>query len=113
MIIYPETPQRDNYGAWCHSAMAFFRGKEAVNKRDVLNFERHYRVMVQIVNFYEVVSDDSALMATYARSGRFGGWKPVAPRADAFLLAVSDSDNGPVAWWAVPVVVSQNDYAHC
>lgn len=51
----------------------------------------------------EGVDDDFALTWCDGNTNDCTPWTPTYPRTKAFLLSIHDTDDGPCAWFAIPL----------
>ena len=100
MQIKPEQVKRDKYGYWTHSQLPDFG--ESVGWRVINQWAKNNRLSVILV-FLETDAPE-AVASKYFDDGDpdVSNWMPTPPNGDSFLLSIHDSDDGPLAWFAVP-----------
>jgi hypothetical protein len=94
---------RDSYGNYQHPELPDFDGSECITKdmRDDWQSEMDFNLVINTMDCE--VDEDHPAWVHYFENGDagFGEWDPEAPSADAVLLSIHDTEDGPVAWWAV------------
>ncbi|EPR5147725.1 TPA: hypothetical protein ACMDT2_004178 [Vibrio parahaemolyticus] len=99
MTIQAQPVQRNQYGYWTHSEYPSWA--EWTDEKVMHKWFSDRGLCFQVVYFESDVSEE--------KSERFFGkgdpdvtdWQPTKPHPDAFLLSIHDTENGPVAIWAV------------
>ncbi|HIF6022944.1 TPA: hypothetical protein ACX3GV_004515 [Vibrio parahaemolyticus] len=93
--------QRCKGGYWTHPELPDMG--ETVSKEQMAAFEAEHGIKVHIVS---MESDaDESVIDNYFERGEPSciEWEPTKPEGSAFLLSIHDTEDGPYAWWAVPV----------
>ena len=66
-------------------------------------FEKAHGLKLEGVTFENTVDEDSPAYKEYLEGGKgFASWELAPPSADAVLLSIHDTEDGPVQLWAVP-----------
>ncbi len=72
-------------------------------------FEKSHGCTIEVVTFEGSVDEDSPAYQEYVEEGGgFALWELEKPTAGAVLLSIHDTEDGPVQWWAVPVVCAES-----
>lgn len=98
-----EPVQRDEYGDYKHSQLPNFDGAECVSKEVISKWQEEMDFTLVINHMDYEITEDHPAWVHYFEDGDagFGEWCPEAPSENAILLSIHDTEDGPVAWWAV------------
>lgn len=98
-----EQVQRDEYGDYQHSQLQDFDGAECVSKEVIGKWQEEMDFTLVINHMDCEITEDHPAWVHYFEDGDagFGEWVPEAPSENAVLLSIHDTEDGPVAWWAV------------
>jgi hypothetical protein len=93
--------QRCKDGYWTHPELPDMG--ETVTKEQMAAFEAEHGIKVHIVSM-DSDADESVIDNYFERGAPSCiEWEPTKPKESAFLLSIHDTEDGPCAWWAVPV----------
>lgn len=100
MALQATSIERCKNGYWTHPELPDFG--ETVSKEKLAEFESEQGFSVQFV--YMDGDAPEEVHDSYFEKGSPSctGWEPRKPDSKAFLLSIHDTEDGPVAWWAVP-----------
>lgn len=103
MKFNAETILRDEYGGYKHSQLPDFDGAERVSKAKIEQWQDEMDFELVINSMDCEIAEDHPAWTRYFEDGDagFDGWSPEAPSENAVLLSIHDTEDGPVAWWAV------------
>ncbi|MCT8866268.1 hypothetical protein [Shewanella xiamenensis] len=103
MKFNTEPVQRDEYGDYKHSQLPDFDGAECVSKEVISKWQEEMDFTLVINHMDCEITEDHPALVHYFEDGDagFGEWCPEAPSENAILLSIHDTEDGPVAWWAV------------
>lgn len=103
MKFNTETVVRDGYGDYQHSQLPNFDGAECISKDAIEQWQAEMDFQLVINRMDSEITEDHPAWIHYFEDGDagFGEWNPEAPSANAILLSIHDTEDGPVAWWAV------------
>lgn len=67
-------------------------------------FEKHFSMDSKFIEMYQQASPQA--LNEYYQSGNMSSWNPNPPDLDPdwTLLAITDSEDGALAWWARPKI---------
>ncbi len=103
MKFKTEPVQRDEYGDYQHSQLPDFDGAECVSKAAIEQWQAEMDFELVINHMDCEITEDHPAWINYFEDGDagFGEWVPEAPSENAVLLSIHDTEDGPVAWWAI------------
>lgn len=95
---------RDELGMFFHPEWCEFLGdREALSALELSEWEAENGCSIVFINFDETVDEGSEAWNEYHVGGNgFTKWDLMPPRDSAVLLAVADTEEGPMQLWAVP-----------
>ena len=95
--MLPVEPARDKSGYYCHPAVPDF--DEDPNAIANWVYEQQLTINTQLL--FDEPTDSEAFDNYFNQGGGAEKWQPDAPAGDGwFMLALFDTDDGPVCWWA-------------
>ncbi len=99
MLIQPVDVTRDNLGCFFHPDLPTFSKENQLKQLSDWAVENNLSVIIEEMN----ESADVDFLEQYysCDNGDLSRWEPVKPRADAFLLAIFEGVDGPIAWFAI------------
>ena len=100
--VLPEPVERDQYGAWTHSRLPDFGESVSYEKIDCWAEDKGFYVAIRFME--NQIDDDHPAWKEFFEDGNasFLMWEPEPPTPKSFLLSLHDTEDGPVAWWAMP-----------
>lgn len=98
--IQPEQVNRNEYGWWIHSQ--YPEWCEGTTEAVVKAWEKENGVRIKVISMEHDGPEELVERYFETCDGNFSEWNPAPPAADAFLLAISDTEEGPYALFAVP-----------
>lgn len=106
-MIEPVEVVRDEDGDFIHpkwEALIDSLGDVEIIPTNIIQlFEKAHGLNLECVTFQSTVDEDSDVMAEHISSGgSYSAWALQPPSADAVLLSIHDTEDGPVQLWAVP-----------
>ncbi|WP_417536366.1 hypothetical protein [Methylophaga sp.] len=102
-MIKPQEVNRDENGFWTHSHFPDFDECEHPTKEQIDKWCRDNYVTFETVWFESDASEE--LNERYYEQedgGACAEWQPKAKHKDAFLFSIHDTEDGPVAVFAIP-----------
>ncbi len=106
MNIQPEDVIRDECGFWTHSQYPDFEGRESISKEEWEQWCTSHGIKAHIVDFTSDVNVTEEECEKYFDdpSGSCATWQPTPPKeTNAFLFSLHETENGPVAIFAIPL----------
>lgn len=102
MTIQPEQISRDEYGFWTHSQFPDFDGREIITKEEWDQWCAENNITTNVVHFEYDAPEE--LQDEWYEDGLCdcNKWEPTKPVDNAFLLSLHDTDDGPIAIFAIP-----------
>lgn len=102
-MIKPEEVVRDEYGFWTHSQFPDFDGREFIPKEEWNRWCAENNINTDIVQFEYDAQEE--LQDEWYEDGLCdcNKWEPTKPADNAFLLSLHDTDDGPIAIFAIPL----------
>lgn len=88
---------RDEYGFWSHPDLPGFEEDEGDKYRLWL---AQHQIMAKRVDMEDDASDELNDRVMDGDIAATADWTPTSPGLDWFLLAILDTEDGPVAWFA-------------
>ena len=103
MKFNKELVHRDDYGSYQHSQLPDFDGAECISKQVFCKWQEEMDFKLVISRMDCEVTEDHPAWIHYLKDGDagFGEWVPEAPSENSILLSIHDTEDGPVAWWAI------------
>ncbi|HHI4996253.1 TPA: hypothetical protein ACP5TQ_004182 [Vibrio parahaemolyticus] len=99
MTIQAAEIQRDDFGYWTHPELPEWDESTQIDEIDAWFASNG---LTYFVSYLENGDDEVAEAKYYEESDPdISGWHPKPPQDGAFLLSIHDTENGPVAIWAV------------
>lgn len=100
MVLQATSIERCKDGYWTHPELPDMG--ENVSKAKLAEFESEQGFSIHFVTMEGDAPEE--VSEAYFDKGAPGclGWKPTKPDPKAFLLSIHDTEDGPIAWWAVP-----------
>lgn len=102
MAIQEIDVKRDSYGFWTHPNFPDFG--ERIANADLAKWESDNNITVKQVAMDGDESASEALLKRWFEDGSCdcSEWNPTAPTDNSFLLSIYETEDGPLALWAVP-----------
>lgn len=88
---------RDEYGFWSHPELPDFDEGDGAKYRSWLEQQQ---LTAQRVDMEDDASDELNDRVMDGDIAAAADWTPTSPGPDWFLLAIYDTEDGPVAWFA-------------
>ncbi|EIA5325135.1 hypothetical protein K7L04_003520 [Vibrio parahaemolyticus] len=101
MAIEKLNVERCESGFWTHPDLPDFG--EVVDREQMEAFEAEHSIKVHMASM-ESEADEELVNEYFDGGSSCLQWQPSQPAENAFLLSIHDTEDGPYAWWAVPVV---------
>lgn len=103
MKFNKELVHRDDYGSYQHSQLPDFDGAECISEQVFFKWQEEMDFKLVISRMDCEITEDHPAWIHYFKDGDagFGEWVPESPSENAILLSIHDTEDGPVAWWAV------------
>lgn len=104
-MIKPVTVERDSNGYWSHPDFFPNDDREIIPKDEWQQWQWDNCIKVFTLHFED--DADEELIARYWSDGDLdiSGWEPACTEDTAFLLSIMDTEDGPIALFAIPVSV--------
>lgn len=99
MTVKPINIERNPDGSWCHPEYPDW--SRATCDREIHRWFTSRNLMYCVRYFLDECSDAETAEFDSKGAVKFDQWRPVPPCSGAFLVCISDSDDGPAATWAV------------
>ena len=100
-ITEPATVERDDMGFWTHPDLPVYEEGDTP-KETVEQWSRRVGIEIHRVDAEDDM-DEEAFEAVCDGGGCLS-WEPSKPAGDGWhLIAIKDTEDGPMAWWARPV----------
>lgn len=100
MTIKAIEVERDFQGYWTHPELPDWGEHITQSELDAWKAENSIDV---VFVWMESDADEDVLQSYFEDGDPFiGNWEPVPPEANAFVLSIHDTEDGPVAVFAVP-----------
>lgn len=102
MSIEPAKVNRDEDGYWVHPGMPEWDEGTSGEEIDRWFSENHLSYWINKFEDSDTATD--AMHDAYYNNGDIGvpDWQPECPAEGAFLLSIHDTEEGPVAVFAIP-----------
>lgn len=106
--IEPATVERDEYGFWTHPD--FPEWDESVTMQTVEAWLTSNDLDFHVTHFEHDANDE--MLDRWFEGGECDctNWEPTAPEVDHFLLSIHDTEDGPIALFAIKKEVN---HAQC
>ncbi|WP_031823435.1 hypothetical protein [Vibrio parahaemolyticus] len=100
--LQPEPVQRDKYGSWTHSQLPDFG--ECCSYQQIDSWAEDKGIHVAIRHMENEIDEEHPAWKPFFEDGdaSFAKWEPMPPTPKSFLISLHDTEDGPVAWWAMP-----------
>ncbi|MBP0047686.1 hypothetical protein H9C73_02970 [Marinobacterium sp. AK62] len=98
--MHPEPVQRDECGFWTHSA--YPEWDEGTTASDIKPWEEENGIRTEVVWFEDDAPEDVIDRCIEDFAAGCSDWNPSPPGPGAFLLSIHDTEDGPVAIFAIP-----------
>jgi hypothetical protein len=105
-MLKPAEVQRDKEGFWSHPDIPDWGGKEAPTPEEHEEWQFKNLVQSHFVKFEHDASE--ALSDRYYKEDDLTAvcdWSPSIDAESAFLFSIYDSEEGPAAWFLVPIAI--------
>ena len=95
--VLPVEPDRDQSGYYIHPGMPNFHD----DGNGVANWIYEQQLTIKVDYLYEESDTSEAFINYFNHDGGAEKWQPTRPDGTGwFMLALFDSDDGPICWWA-------------
>jgi len=102
MSIQPVTVNRDKGGYWVHPELPEW--DDGTTQKEIDTWFSNNNLSYWIDNFEDSTTATEEMQDAYFVNGDVGvpDWKPECPVEGSFLLSIHDTEDGPVAVFAIP-----------
>lgn len=103
MSISAVTPDRDFYGYWVHPELPMW--EEGTRKAVVDEWFKQQNMVCYLDTLEHGDSATDEMRKRYFDDGEIGvaDWIPECPTSNSILLAIYETEDGPVAMFGIPV----------
>ena len=100
MAIKPATVERDKDGFWSHPELPYW--DESTTAAELAQWNEENSVDIEIIRLENDAPEELAEAWYEGDTSDCSEWDPKCSREGSFLLSIHDSEEGPVAIFAVP-----------
>lgn len=102
MSIQPVEVKRDENGLWTHPQYPYFGGREYIPDSEWQQWCTEHGITSKAVSFDGDAPDELTEKYWDDFDTNCSAWEPTKPADNAFLLSIHDTEEGPIAVFAIP-----------